>query len=75
MVEKKLYFVEEGDDLTPFSSLLEAIEEFDNFMDFVIDKKEIYSLTKNDEAKEGQQWKVGAVSLDELALAFKEKGK
>jgi len=75
MVEKKLYFIEEEDKLTPFSSLLEAIKEFDNFMDFVIDKKEIHSLTKNDEEEESKQWQVGAVSMDEIAKAFKEKGK
>ncbi len=75
MVEKKLYFVEEDDKLTPFSSLPDAIKDFDNFMDFVIKKKEILSLTKNDEAEEGQKWQVGSASLDEIAQAFKDREK
>ena len=75
MVEKKLYFIEEDDNLTPFSSLPDAIENFDNFMDFVIEKKEIQSLTKNDEAEEGKQWQVGSASLDEIAQAFKDRDK
>ena len=75
MVEKKLYFIEEEDKLTPFSSLSDAIEGFDNFMDFVIEKKEIQSLTKNDDEEEGKQWLVGSASLDEIAQAFKDREK
>ena len=75
MVEKKLYFIEEEKILTPFSSLLEAVKKYDNFMDFVIEKKEIHSLTKNDEAEEGKQWKVGAVEMPEVAKAFKDREK
>lgn len=75
MVEKKLYFIEEEDKLTPFKSLSDAIEGFDNFMDFVIEKKDIQSLTKNDEEEEGKQYQVGSVSLDEIAQAFKDREK
>lgn len=75
MVEKKLYFIEEDDKLTPFSSLPDAIKDFDNFMDFVIEKKEIQSLTKNDEEEEGKQWQVSSASLDEIAKAFKDREK
>jgi len=75
MVVKKLYFIEEDDKLTPFNSLSDAIENFDNFMDFVIEKKEIQSLTKNDDEEEGKQWQVGSASLDEIAQAFKDREK
>ena len=75
MVEKKLYFIEEDDKLIPFNSLSDAIKDFDNFMDFVIEKKEIQSLTKDDKAEEGKQYQVGSASLDEIAQAFKDREK
>jgi len=73
MVEKTLYFVENEEALTPFNSLAKAVEKYDNFMDFVIEKKEIQSLTKNDEAEEAERWKISVVPIDKVAQAFKER--